>query len=56
MNDAINYGNKVDAKVIATSAKSGNGVEELFLELTKSLLNKQNNSAVSTEKTNKNVP
>ena len=41
MSDAKSYASKVGAKVIGTSAKSGNGVEELFLELTKSLLQKQ---------------
>jgi len=32
------YANSVGAKVMSTSAKSGKGVEQLFLELTKSLL------------------
>ena len=41
LSEATQYANKVGAKVIATSAKTGIGIEELFLELTKSLLQKQ---------------
>jgi Ras-related protein Rab-21 len=36
--DVNEYANSVGAKVMNTSAKSGNGVEFLFLEVTKSLL------------------
>jgi len=36
--DVNQYANSVGAKVMSTSAKSGKGVEQLFLELTKSLL------------------
>jgi len=36
--DVNEYARSVGAKVMSTSAKSGKGVEQLFLELTKSLL------------------
>ena len=45
LSDAKEYANKVNAKVVATSAKTGNGVEELFLELTKKLLNQEQKNA-----------
>mmetsp|Transcript_85589 Transcript_85589/g.105046 ORF Transcript_85589/g.105046 Transcript_85589/m.105046 type:complete len:211 (+) Transcript_85589:50-682(+) len=41
--DAMQYGLKVGAKIFDTSAKSGTGVEQLFLELTKSLLKQARN-------------
>ena len=36
------YASSVGAQVIGTSAKSGKGVQELFLELTKKLLAREN--------------
>jgi len=48
--DVTEYANSVGAQLMGTSAKSGKGVHELFLELTKSLLSQhqrlsQNNRA-----------
>ena len=50
INDANNYANSVGAKTVSTSAKTGNGVEELFLELTKLLLKQH----IQNEQTNRN--
>ena len=39
--DVNQYASSVGAKVVGTSAKNGKGVQELFLELTKTLLKQQ---------------
>ena len=39
--DVTVYAQSVGAKVMGTSAKSGSGVHDLFLELTKTLLSQQ---------------
>jgi len=47
--EANNYATQVNAKIFATSAKTGKGVEEIFLELTKALLQQQKESQTNEQ-------
>ncbi|ETO10673.1 Rab21-family small GTPase [Reticulomyxa filosa] len=57
---AHSFASKIDAKLIGTSAKTGEGVETLFLELTKQILNQkkssQNTSEISSQGSRRNKP